>query len=129
MNYAWSTVGYPTLFISQSNGTRNCSKETFRVNNLTQYLDSQAFGSVYVTGSESDAAVAIVFRRLIQFSGGKKAKAAGAFDPSLAADNSTQYSSVDLDNEMIQWYYDPRHRSITGVGGQLFGSLILNVSL
>ena len=114
MNYAWSTVGYPTLFISQSNNTKSCSNETFQAN-LTEYLDTQAYGSLYIAGSESDAAVAMVFRRLIEFNGGKKAKAAGIFNTSEAAVNSSQY-------------YDPRHRSITGIGGQLFGSIVFNVS-
>ena len=127
MNYAWSTVGYPTLFISQSNDTKGCSNETFRAN-LTEYLDTQAYGSLYIAGSESDAAVAMVFRRLIEFNGGKKAKAVGIFNTSEAAVNSSQYRSVYLNDESIEWYYDPRHRSITGIGGQLFGSIVFNVS-
>ena len=127
MNYAWSTVGYPTLFISQSNNTKSCSNETFQAN-LTEYLDTQAYGSLYIAGSESDAAVAMVFRRLIEFNGGKKAKAAGIFNTSEAAVNSSQYRSVYLNDESIEWYYDPRHRSITGIGGQLFGSIVFNVS-
>ena len=129
MNYAWSTVGFPTLFISQSNGSNNCSRETLRITNLTEYVDSQTFGSVFVAGSHGDAAVAMVFRRLIEFDGGKKAKADDTFDSSKAAENSSLYHNVYLDNDAIDWWFDPARKSIIGKGGDLFGSLIFNASL
>lgn len=122
MNYAWSTVGYPTLFLSQSQGENGCTNKSFYTN-LEEFLANQTYGSVHVAGSDSDAAVAIVFRRIIGFDGGKKAKASSIFNPS-----DTSYDSVCLDNDTIQWYYDPNRRSITGVGGHLFGSLTLSVS-
>lgn len=127
MNYAWSTVGYPTLFISQSFGAKNCTNQAFHAN-MTEYEDSQSYGSVYVAGSESDSAVAIVFRRIIEFDGGKKSRASGAFNSSEAAnDSSTEYYSTYLDDSSMKWYYDPEDRKITGKS-DTFKSLIFSVS-
>ena len=128
MNYAWSTVGYPTLFISQSFKSNNCTNETFRAN-LTEFLHTQDFGSVYVAGSEGDAAVAIVFRRLIEFDGGNKANAKNTFNSSDAANaTSSKYHSVYLNDSSINWWYDPANRLIAGSKGQVFGSLVFSVS-
>ena len=130
MNYAWSTVGYPTLFISQSYNHSNCTNKTLQMLNSTAFIDSQSFGSVYVSGSGSGgSSVAMVFRRLIVFDGGKKAKAENGFNSSEAAGNSSQYHSVYLSDDTIDWWYNPAHKSIIGRGRHLFGTVTFNVSL
>jgi hypothetical protein len=122
MNYAWSTVGFPTLFISQSL-SRNCTNESFRMTNENEYMDSQAFGSVHIAGSDSNASVAIVFRRLIEFEGNKK----WDFNSSETL-NETLYHSLYL-NESIDWWYDPGARSIVGRADGLFERLTFKFQL
>ena len=125
MNYAWSTVGFPTLFLSQSFGARNCSKSSFSVN-ASDYERSQKYGSVRVAGAGSEASLAIVFRRLIRFDGGCNHKAANAFNSSRAAE---VYESVYL-NESIEWSYDGDKKQIVGTSlSSHFQSLTFNVSL
>ena len=118
MNYAWSTIGFPTLFLSQSFDSRTCSNGSFSVLNESDYLTSQRYGSVEIAGSDSPTSFAIVFRRLIKFDAGKKYKAADGFDPSeLIQDvNETKYQSVYL-NQSVGWSYNDDKRQIVGSSG------------
>jgi hypothetical protein len=132
MNYAWSTVGFPALFLSQSFDSRNCSTGSFEVQSESEYVNSQAYGSLNIAGAGSDASLAIVFRRLIQFDGGKHFKAKDGFDPS-ALGNATAYQSVYL-NDSIKWSYDPDDRvingtSTNGTSTKRFNSLLFKVSV
>ena len=114
MNYAWSPVGFPTLFLSQSFDSLNCSN-SFNVSE-SDYIMSQSFKSVNISGAGTNHSLAIVFHRLIEYNGGAKHyKASDGFDPSKAADFSynTTYRSTFL-NESMEWQYYPEHRSFVG---------------
>ena len=127
MNFAWSAVGFPTLFVSRSFGSesRNCS--SFKINE-TGFLDSQAHGSVNIAGAWSNDSLAIVFRRLIMFDGGKSAKASSGFNSSATLTrNETVYKSVYL-NHSIEWSYSPRERYIVGRSSN-FSTLTFKVSI
>lgn len=124
LNYAWSTVGFPTLFVSQSFDNRTCQSGSFSVD-VTEYEKHQQYGSVDIAGSGSVFSLAIVFRRLIRFDGGSKNEASDVFDPSQAGDET--YESVYL-NDSIEWTYDEDKRRINGTSPGQFGSLLFSVS-
>ena len=131
MNYAWSTVGFPTLFLAQSfdSGSVNCTKN-LKILNETEFLNSQAYGSLNIAGAGSNASLAIVFRRLIVFDGGGSAKAANGFNASatVAPQNGSRiYYSVYL-NDSIEWFYSINGRYIMGKSKN-FSSLTFKVSL
>ena len=115
MNYAWSSVGFPTLFLSQSFDSLNCSN-SFNISE-SDYITSQSFHSVNISGAGTNNSLAIVFRRLIEYNGGKHYKASNGFDPSAAANFSTAfnttYSSTYL-NESMEWSYNRDSRTFVG---------------
>ena len=128
MHYAWSGVGYPTLFLSQTNDSRDCN-DSFHIVNDAAFLDSQSFGSVNITGAGTTNSLAIVFRRLIEYNGGNHYKASNGFNTSMAAsDVSDQYRSVYL-NDSMEWLYYPDGKTIVGnsLDGS-FGTLRFRVS-
>lgn len=119
-NYAWSTVGFPTLFLSQNFDEENCSDVC-----LTEdFIQSQEYGSVYIPGADSNISMAVVFRRLILYDGGGSFKAASGFNASMtipdpANENVTQYPRNVYLNESIMWQYYPEDRRIVGTFSDL----------
>lgn len=98
--YAWSTVGYPTLFISQDLTKCDCKYSL----NETEYLKNKSSG-VKINGTGSYFSLAIVFTRLIEFHvDSKKPKSYTAFNVTDACDD--QYDSMNLSNGTLDWMFD-----------------------
>lgn len=124
MNYAWSTVGFPTLFLSQNFDAKDCSDVSI---NKKEFINYQTYGSVDIPGADSNVSIAVVFHRLIQYDGGGRFKAANGFNPSMSIpdQNVTQYRSVYL-NESIEWEYRPEDQAIVGTSSDV-GTLTFKV--
>ena len=115
LHYAWSTVGYPTVFISRSPGhhkynVNNCVS-SFRVNNYQKFMSDQEPGSVSIDGVSSNFSFALIFKNLVEFKvNPKKLPAVKAFDPDLARNcsldpNATKdcYHVYHLNNPNLNW--------------------------
>ena len=104
--YAWSTVGYPTLFISHDNSLCKCE---YDLDNNT-YTANQTEGSVNITGTESRFSLAIVFLRLIEFSVDlKKAKSYTVFNVTDHCDTENLMSKVELNSSELMWNLTEDH--------------------
>ena len=115
MHYAWSTLSYPTLLVSQTSGSEcNCSGLHY---NETEFVDGQLAGSVGVPGSNGGSVVALIFTRLVEFSVDRNnADASNVFN-ATEADNlqSYNYSSTSLDSSNLTWSYFPANNTFRGV--------------
>lgn len=120
-NYAWSTVGFPTLFLSQTFDSRSCKNVSL---NEEDFIKSQEYGSVDIPGADSNMSIAVVFRRIILYDGGNSFRAANGFNASMtipdpANENVTQYPRSVYLNESIMWQYYPEDRRIVGTFADL----------
>ena len=98
--YAWSTVGYPTLFISQDLTKCDCKYSI----NKTEYSTDKSSG-VKINGTGSYFSLAIVFTRLIEFCvDAKKAPSYTDFNETLACED--QNSSLNLSDGTLDWRLD-----------------------
>ena len=99
--YAWSTVGYPTLFISQDNSSCECEYDL----NKEEYTNSSKPGpphSVNITGK--NFSLAIVFMRLIEFTvDTKKANSYTVFNVTKYCDTSNIMSKVEFNSSELMW--------------------------
>ena len=117
--YAWSTIGYPTLFISQDLTKCDCKYSI----NESEYLDNMTSG-VSINGTESYFSLAIVFTRLIEFHvDSKKAMSYSDFNVTKACED--QYGSLDLSDDTLDWILD---EDDTLVGNASDFSFTINVS-
>ena len=106
MRYAWSTIGYPTLFISHDRSSCKC--ECNYDIDESAYTANQTHGSINITGTDSYFSLAIVFTRLIEFQvDPKKAKSFSVFNATSACDSETEsvegLKSVKLSSEELVW--------------------------
>lgn len=120
-NYAWSTVGFPTLFLSQTFDSRSCKDVSL---NEEDFIKSQEYGSVDIPGADSNMSMAVVFRRIILYDGGNSFKAANGFNASMTIpdpvnENVTRYPRSVYLNESIMWQYYPKDRRIVGTFADL----------
>ncbi len=112
--YAWSTVGYPTLFISQDMTKCDCKYSI----NEREYQENQTSG-VMINGTGSYFSLAIVFTGLIEFQvDTKKAPSYTAFNVTKACED--QYDAMDISNDTLEW-------SLVG-GDTLVGNDVDNTS-
>ena len=114
LHYAWSTVGYPTVFISRSLkdtvNVNNCLS-SFKVNNYQKFMSDQESGSVSIDGVSNYFSFALIFKTLVEFPvNPKKLPAVKAFNPDLAKNcsmdpNATEdcYHVYHLDNSNLNW--------------------------
>ena len=119
LHYAWSTTGYPSLFISRSPWSNNTSENclsNFHVLNYTSFNATQQPGSVSIDGTSTNFSFALIFKNLIEFKvSAKKLQAAGAFDPefahncSISSENRKDcYNVYQLNNTHLNWSsYNP----------------------
>lgn len=120
LHYAWSTVGYPTIFISRSpysnnsNDVNNCLSH-FHVHNYTEFRDNQEPGSVSINGTSTNFSFALIFKSLVEFKvSTRKLQGARAFNPNLAHNCSENpgldgcYYVYQLHSSNLDWSsYDP----------------------
>lgn len=100
LHYAWSTVGYPTLFISRSGvvNTSNCNS-AIHVTDYSEFKNHQSPGSVKIDGAINNFSFALVFKTIIDFPvDKKKLPSTGAFKPF-----KNNYTFYDLSDEALQW--------------------------
>lgn len=101
--YAWSTVGYPTLFISQDNSSCECNYHI----NTDEYTANQTLGSVSITGTDSYFSLAIVFTRLIEFLvSSKQAESYSKFNVTEVCselDNPYNINPMELTSKDLNW--------------------------
>jgi len=98
LHYVWSTVGYPTLFISRSAfvNSSDCTS-SIHVNDYSEFKNHQSPGSVSIDGAKSNFSFALVFKSIIDFQvDSKKLPTTSAFNP-----NQNYYTSVDLSD--LSW--------------------------
>ena len=102
--YAWSTVGYPTLFISQDRTKCDCKYSI----NESEYVENLSPGSVKINGTDSYFSLAVSFTRLIEFQvDAKQAKSNTDFNTTKACDSLGEdvdlYNPLDLSDETLDW--------------------------
>ena len=115
--YAWSTVGYPTLFISQDLTKCDCKYSI----NETEYLTDKSSG-VKINGTGSYFSLAIVFTKLIEFHvDAKKAASYTDFNETLACED--QYHSLNLSNGTLDWRLDDDY-TLVGSKADIFSFTI-----
>lgn len=114
LHYAWSTVGYPTIFISRSPRDAvdlNSCNSSFKVNDYQQFMSDQGAGSVSIDGVSSNFSFALIFKSLIEFKvSTRKLPAVKAFNPDLVQNcsidpNATKdcYHVYDLNSTNLNW--------------------------
>lgn len=103
MQYAWSTVGAPTLFFSHGPVPPYCNSSVLSINS-EEYREDQAYHSVNISGTDGAFAMAVVLNRLIEFNVTKRFKSADGFDPAKAFNDSSGYSSYYL-NDTSLWSF------------------------
>lgn len=119
LHYAWSTAGYPSLFISRTPRNNNTSENclsNFHVKDYTSFMATQQPGSVSIDGTSTNFSFALIFKSLIEFKvSAKKLQGAEAFDPEFAYNCSVSpvkrqgcYNVYQLNNTHLNWSsYDP----------------------
>ena len=126
--YAWSTVGHPTLFISQDNSSCECKYDIDHDN----YMANQTPGSVNVTGTNSYFSLAIVFTRLIEFLvSSKKAESYSKFNVTEVCselDNPYNINPMNLTSKDLNWTLSKDQLKATLKSESDF-SFTINVSL
>ena len=137
LHYAWSTTGYPSVFISRSpqsnsTNTKDCVSN-FHVN-YANFASNQQPGSVSIDGALTNFSFGLIFKSLVEFKvSTKKLPAAGAFHPQVAYNCSENkpddcpYHVYQLNNSNLSWSsYDPSE----GLSAyDKNGSLMLNLKV
>ena len=103
MQYAWSTVGAPTLFFSHGPVPPYCNSSLLSVNS-DEFREDQAYHSVNISGTDGGFGMAVVLHRLIEFNVTKRFKSAEGFDPAQAFNDSSTYSSYYF-NDTSMWSF------------------------
>lgn len=119
LHYAWSTTGYPSLFISRSPRNNNANTSgsclsNFHVINYESFIATQQPGSVSIDGTSTNFSFALIFKSLVEFKvSSKKLQGAEAFDPAIAHNCSVSpkegcYNVYHLNNTDLIWSsYNP----------------------
>ena len=89
-------MGAPTLFFSHGPVPPYCNSSLLSVN-LDAFRENQTYNSVNISGADGAFATAVVLHRLIEFNITEKFEGAEGFDPFLAFNGSSNYTSYYLD--------------------------------
>lgn len=111
LHYAWSAVGYPTVFISRSETTnRKKCLSNFHVNDYTGFISDQEPQSISIDNATTGFSFALIFKTLVEFKvSTKKLQGAGAFDATIAHNCSQDprpdcpYYVYHLNNANLNW--------------------------
>ena len=126
--YAWSTIGFPTLFISQDSSSCECEYDI----DIDEYTTNQTSGSVNITGTKSYFSLAIVFTRLIEFVvSSKNAESYSKFNATEVCselDNPYDINPMELTGEDLNWTLSGDQLKATLKSESNF-SFTINVSL
>jgi len=115
LHYAWSTVGYPTVFISRSSldsiKNKNDCTSNFHVNNYKEFLTHQTAGSVSIDDVTDNFSFALIFKSLVEFKvNTKKLPTTSAFHPDQLQKcyDERNCHVYYLNNNDLKWSsYDP----------------------